>query len=97
MTGSTRFNPAAPFAPNGDLTTFYGSPNLNLAKADVHTLMGFIDHDFGNGLTVKRSTQNFQLSTSCRPITPSYGTLLPSAEAASCPQLAEGEIGALAV
>ena len=25
-----------------------------------------------------------------------YGTLLPSAEAASCPQLAEGDIGALA-
>jgi catecholate siderophore receptor len=56
VTGSTRFNPAAPFAPNGDLTAFYGSPNLNLAKADVHTLMGFIDHDFGNGLTVKNGT-----------------------------------------
>jgi catecholate siderophore receptor len=53
---STRFNPAAPIAPNGDLTAFYGSPNLNLAKADVHTVMGFIDHDFGNGLTVKNGT-----------------------------------------
>ena len=53
---STRFNPAAPFAPNGDLTAFYGSPNLNLAKADVHTVMGFIDHDFGNGLTVRNGT-----------------------------------------
>ena len=53
---STRFNPAAPFAPNGDLTAFYGRPNLNLAKADVHTVMGFIDHDFGNGLTVRNGT-----------------------------------------
>ena len=29
---STRFNPAAPFAPNGDLTAFFGSPNLNVAR-----------------------------------------------------------------
>src|SRR5438093_7620855 len=49
---STSFNPAAPFAPNGDLTAFFGSPNLNYARADVHTVMGFIDHDFANGLTV---------------------------------------------
>src|SRR5215831_8715088 len=34
--GSTRFNPAAPFAPNGDLTAFFGSPNLNYARADVN-------------------------------------------------------------
>src|SRR5262249_7361755 len=34
-TGSTRFNPAAPFAPGGDLTKFYGNPALNLSKADV--------------------------------------------------------------
>src|SRR5215813_10506539 len=54
--GSTRFNPAAPFAPNGDLTAFFGSPNLNYARADVNTVMGFIDHDFGNGLTVKNGT-----------------------------------------
>ena len=33
---STRFNPAAPFAPGGDLTAFYGSPSLNVARADVH-------------------------------------------------------------
>jgi catecholate siderophore receptor len=43
-------------APNGDLTAFFGSPNLNYARADVHTVMGFIDHDFGNGLTVKNGT-----------------------------------------
>jgi catecholate siderophore receptor len=53
---STSFNPAAPFAPNGDLTAFFGSPNLNYARADVHTVMGFIDHDFANGLTVKNGT-----------------------------------------
>ena len=54
--GSTRFNPGAPFAPNGDLTAFYGSPNLNVAKADVQQLMSVIEHDFQNGLTVKNST-----------------------------------------
>jgi catecholate siderophore receptor len=53
---STRFNPAAPFAPNGDLTAFFGSPNLNVARADVQTTMAFIEHDFGNGLTAKNST-----------------------------------------
>ena len=30
------------------------------------------------------------------PLLSPYGTLLASAEAASCPQLAEGDIGALA-
>jgi catecholate siderophore receptor len=53
---STRFNPAGPFAPNGDLTAFFGSPNLNYASADVHRVMGFIDHDFANGLTVRNGT-----------------------------------------
>ena len=37
---STRFNPAAPFAPNGDLTAFFGSPNLNVARANVQTVDG---------------------------------------------------------
>src|SRR5262249_10621588 len=53
---STRFNPAAPFAPNGDLTAFFGSPNLNDARANVQQTMAFIDHDFGNGLTARNST-----------------------------------------
>jgi len=53
---STRFNPAAPFAPNGDLTAFFGSPDLNDARADVQQTMAFIDHDFGNGLTARNST-----------------------------------------
>src|SRR5262245_5693005 len=52
----SRFNPAAPFAPNGDLTAFFGSPNLNFARADVNTVMAFLEHDFANGLTVKNGT-----------------------------------------
>jgi catecholate siderophore receptor len=46
-------NPTIPFAPNGDLKTFFGSPTLNQAIADVNTGMAFIEHDFENGLTVK--------------------------------------------
>ena len=45
-----------PFAPNGDLTTFYGSPIYNAAKVEVQTGMAVIEHDFGNGLTVKNSS-----------------------------------------
>jgi catecholate siderophore receptor len=48
--------PVAPFAPNGDLTTFFGSPTLNRALADVNTGMAFIEHDFENGLTAKNGT-----------------------------------------
>ena len=54
---STRFNPAAPFAPNGDLTAFFGSPSRNVAIANVNSVMGVIEHDFQNGLTVKNSTR----------------------------------------
>lgn len=59
---STRFNPAAPFAPGGDLTTFFGSPSLNVARANVQQTMAFIEHDFGNGFTAKNSTMyaNYQ-------------------------------------
>ncbi|WP_424628175.1 TonB-dependent receptor [Bradyrhizobium sp. SYSU BS000235] len=53
--GATRFNPTTPFAPNGDLTAFFGSPTYNVAKADVQTTMAVIEHDFENGLTVKNS------------------------------------------
>lgn len=54
---STRFNPAAPFAPNGDLTAFFGSPSRNVAIANVNSVMGVVEHDFQNGLTVKNSTR----------------------------------------
>jgi catecholate siderophore receptor len=53
---STRFNPATPFAPNGDLSVFFGSPTLNVARADVQTGMAIIEHDFENGLTVRNGT-----------------------------------------
>ncbi len=54
---ATRFNPTAPFAPGGDLTKFFGSPNYNQALANVNTVMAVVDHDFGNGLTVKNGTE----------------------------------------
>jgi catecholate siderophore receptor len=53
---STRFNPAAPFAPGGDVTRYFGSPDLNLARANVDTVMAFVEHDFGGGLTVKNGS-----------------------------------------
>jgi catecholate siderophore receptor len=53
---STSLYPAFPFAPNGDLTAFFGDPDLNAARASVQTAMGFIDHDFQNGLTVRNGT-----------------------------------------
>lgn len=37
--GVTRFNPTTPFAPNGNLQTFFGSPSLNTAQATVQTGM----------------------------------------------------------
>jgi catecholate siderophore receptor len=54
--GATRFNPTVPFAPNGDLTTFFGSPLYNYAKVEVQTAMAIVEHDFGNGLTVRNGT-----------------------------------------
>jgi catecholate siderophore receptor len=53
---ATRFNPATPFAPNGNFSTFFGSPSLNTAQATVNTGMAIVDHDFGNGLTVRNGT-----------------------------------------
>lgn len=54
--GTSRFNPTVPFAPNNDFSKFFGSPIYNNTYADVQTTMAVIDHDFGNGLTVKNST-----------------------------------------
>jgi len=54
--GATRFNPTVPFAPNGNLSTFYGSPIYNSAKVEIQTGMAIIEHDFGNGLTVKNGS-----------------------------------------
>jgi catecholate siderophore receptor len=54
--GATRFNPTEPFAPNGNISTFFGSPIYNSAKVEVQTGMAIIEHDFGNGLTVRNGT-----------------------------------------
>jgi len=54
--GATRFNPTAPFAPNGNLSTFFGSPIYNSAQVEVQTAMAVIEHDFGNGLTVRNGS-----------------------------------------
>jgi len=79
MAGQT--GPTTPFAPNGDLTKFFGSPDLNRAIADVHTGMMFIEHDFENGLTVKNSTlyanyqkfyQNVYPGSSVNPVTGAF-------------------------
>ncbi len=72
---STRFNPAAPFAPGGDLTTFFGSPSLNVARVDVQQTMAFIEHDFGNGLTVKNSTMFADYKKFYQNVYPSNGPL----------------------
>src|SRR6202048_2611304 len=52
----TRFNPTSPFVPNGNYSAFFGSPIYNNTYADVQTGMAVIEHDFGNGLTVKNSS-----------------------------------------
>ena len=54
--GASRFNPTTPFAPNGNLSTFFGSPIYNAAKVEVQTGMAIIEHDFGNGLTVRNGS-----------------------------------------
>jgi len=54
--GATRFNPATPFAPGGDFSTCFCSPIYNVARANVQTGMAIVEHDFGNGLTVRNGT-----------------------------------------
>src|SRR3569623_1399470 len=56
QSGTSRFNPTVPFVPNNDFSKFFGSPTYNNTNADVQRTMAVIDHDFGNGLTVKNST-----------------------------------------
>ncbi|MBN9004469.1 MAG: TonB-dependent siderophore receptor [Rhizobiales bacterium] len=73
--GVTRFNPTTPFAPNGDLSAFFGSPSLNVARADVQTGMAVIEHDFENGLTVKNSTLAAQYLKFYQNVYPGNGPL----------------------
>jgi catecholate siderophore receptor len=51
---STRFNPALPFVAN--VETCFCAPNYNITHANINTVMSSLEHDFGNGLTVKNST-----------------------------------------
>jgi catecholate siderophore receptor len=76
--GATRFNPTAPFAPNGDLTTFFGSPIYNAAKVEVQTGMAIIEHDFGNGLTVRNGSIYADYNRGYRNVYPG-GTGAPAA------------------
>lgn len=72
---STRFNPASPFAPNGDLSAYFGSPDLNKALANVQSVMTVIDHDFGGGLTMKNSTRWANHQKFYQNVYPGNGTL----------------------
>ena len=72
---STRFNPAAPFAPGGDLTTFFGSPGLNVARANVQQTMAFIEHDFGSGFTAKNGTMYASYQKFYQNVYPGNGPL----------------------
>ena len=76
--GATRFNPTAPFAPNGNLSTVFGSPIYNSAKVEVQTAMAIIDHDFGNGLTVRNGTIYADYNRGYRNVYPG-GTGAPAA------------------
>lgn len=73
--GATRFNPTTPFAPNGDFSTFFGSPSLNTAQATVQTGMAIIEHDFNNGLTVRNGTIAADYKKFYQNVYPANGTL----------------------
>ena len=74
--GASRFNPATPFAPNGDFSTFFGSPSLNKAIATVQTGMAIVDHDFGNGLTMRNGTIVADYQKFYQNVYPGNGPLL---------------------
>ena len=73
--GATRFNPTTPFAPNGDFSTFFGSPSLNKAIATVQTGMMIIDHDFENGLTVRNGSYVADYKKFYQNVYPGNGSL----------------------
>src|SRR6478672_3577873 len=73
--GATRFNPTAPFAPNGNFQTFFGSPSLNTAQTTVQTGMAIIEHDFENGLTVRNGTYAADYKKFYQNVYPANGPL----------------------
>jgi catecholate siderophore receptor len=70
----TRANPTALFVSN--VSTFFGSPIYNGTYANVHTVMGSVEHDFGNGLTAKTATMFASYLRGYRNIYPGNGPLL---------------------
>jgi catecholate siderophore receptor len=74
----TRFNPTSPFAPNGDLTAFFGSPIYNNTYADIQTGMAVIEHDFGGGLTVKNSSMYADFNRAYQNVYPGSSVTLPA-------------------
>jgi catecholate siderophore receptor len=74
----TRFNPTSPFAPNGDLTAFFGSPIYNNTYADVQTAMAVIEHDFGGGLSVKNSSIYADFNRGYQNVYPGSSVTLPA-------------------
>ena len=74
----TRFNPTAPFAPAGNLSAFFGGPQYNDTQADVQTGMAVIEHDFGNGLTVKNSSLYADYNRYYQNVYPGSSVSLPS-------------------
>jgi catecholate siderophore receptor len=74
--GATRFNPTTPFAPAGDYSKFFGSPNYNVARTDVQTGMAIIEHDFENGLTVRNGSIYADYNKFYQNVYPANGALL---------------------
>ncbi|MGB9368030.1 MAG: TonB-dependent siderophore receptor, partial [Xanthobacteraceae bacterium] len=70
---SARFNPATPFVANW--STLFGSPVYNGAHVDVQMAMAFIEHDFGNGLSVKNGTIYASYLRGYRNVYPGNGPL----------------------
>jgi catecholate siderophore receptor len=70
---STRFNPATPFVSNW--STLFGSPVYSGTHVDVQMAMAFIEHDFGNGLSVKNGTLYASYLRGYRNVYPGNGPL----------------------
>jgi catecholate siderophore receptor len=74
----TRFNPTSPFAPSGNLSAFFGSPIYNNTFADIQTGMAVIEHDFGDGLTVKNSSLYADFNRAYQNVYPGSSVALPA-------------------
>jgi catecholate siderophore receptor len=70
---AVRANPATPFV--SDWSTFFGSPVYNGTYANVQQGMAFIEHDFGDGLSVKNGTIYASYLRGYRNIYPGNGSL----------------------